>query len=483
MQKIIEIKTEDWTKGISAQKNKSVGGLFSTLSGIDPFYNEGLCVPSLTSTTITPSSTPKFITNFNSAGVAYTYWHSDTEIKQVLKDSPYTQVDKSSEIQFGGFPVIGATTWRGKYVYARAGSDLRLTTIPVASGTNVQIRTGFGSVMDSMPLCVGADDNLYNGDAGTVGVQTSVSGLNSGSFTIGNGFYTRDLINDGQYLVILADNNSSDSTGSTASRMAGNFRCRIFFWDMKKSLADVVYDIDDSYLIAGQQLDGNIYFFGYNGLYVCNSATPPRLIRPFIGYNGLSTAKPKNSYQLVKHKGSLFWVEGFDSIVTNGVINAYGNPTFGGSKIFYQPHLTGNQGDAQTVLQVVGEQFWTGTDTPAIYVNNIGSTNGDGIVSFSKRMSAPYKYDFTKIVLSVPLSSGQSVSLIVTKIDGTIISANETKLYSASNPRQNLIFKITPSSNSQNIFEDIKIYIVTAGASVQRVSVYATPLEDANEII
>lgn len=488
MQKIAEWKNEDWPKGISAQGHLPVGGLFQGLKGIDPFYNQGLAVPSFTPDTITPSSSPKFITNFTTGGVAYAYWHSDTEIKQVLKDSPYTQVDKSSNITFGGLPVVGAIAWADvatgtlKYVYARAGGSLRAVPIPLAAG-DVEIKAGFNSTPDDIPLCIGADGNLYHGDNSRVGIITSGAGTtgNSGIFAIDSGFQVRDLINDGTYLVILADNN----TQTTAGRKVGNYRCRVYFWDMKKSLADYVYEVTDSYLIAGKQLDGNIYFFGYNGFYVCNAGTPPQMVRPFTGFNGLSTAKPTKSSQLVRNKGSLFWIDGLNSNLTNGNIYAYGNPTAGQPKIFYNPHINANESNQQNVLQVVGEQYWVGEASPKIYVQNVGSTNGTGtITTIDKTLSQPHKLDFVKVVLSTPLSSGQTVSCLVLGADGSkTISTSETKSYSASNPRQQLIFKVNPTTNSENRFEDFRVTITSVGATVQRVAVYATPLEDTTEII
>ena len=497
MQKILEFKNEDWSKGISAQGHLPVGGLFQQMKGVDPFYNQGLITPSLTPDTITTTSTPKYLTNFNKSGTAYVYWHSDTEIKEVLKDSPYTQTDRSSRITFGGKPVVGATIWAGangvnNYVYARGnGGSLRACPIPLETGTDVEILSGFNSsAMDDMPFCVGkklAGSNggyLYIGDNSRICQITSTTGTagNTGSgFLIDGEFNTRDLINDGTYLVILADNN----TQATANRPVGNYRCRIYFWDYVKSTADFIYEIDDSYLIAGKQLDGNIYFFGYKGLYVCNAGTPPQLIRPFTGFNGVSSAKPSNSQQLAKNKGSILWVDGLNNVLTNGNVYAYGNPTAGQSKIFYNPHINSNTSNQQNIIQTVGEQLWVGTSEPKIYVQNTGSTNGTStITTIDKTMTQPHRYEYTKVVLSAPLSSGQSVKLTATSSDGSnTISAEETKSYNSSNPKQTLIFKRTNTglSNTKERFEDIRLTITTVGASIQRVTTYATPLDDSSE--
>lgn len=488
MQKIFELKNEDWSKGISAQGNIAIGGLFQVLKGIDPFYNQGLATPSLTAESFTPSATPKFLVNFNTGGSEYVYWIGATSIKQVTRESPYTQTDKTSELTYtGSTEIIGAISWKGKLIYVNKNNDMRSNTIPIAIGTDVQIKGSFNynsSTYDCMPLCVGGDGNLYHGDQSRVGQITSATGTsgNSNYFNVDDGFYVRDLINNGRYLVILADNN----LGNLADRKVGNYRCRVYFWDMIKSTADVIFDVNDSYLIAGKQLDGNIYFFGYNGLYVCNEATSPQMVRPFIGYNGLSRAKPYSSYHLVRSKGSLYWVDGSNNVLYNGVINAYGNPV-PGTKIFYQPHLNDNQGQSNqhTCLAVVGDQFWVGDASPKIYIQNTGSTNGIGsIVTLDKILPQPYRYELTKVVLASPLTSGQSVTFSATGANGSkTISSQETKSYSASNPRQTLIFKLNPSSGTQNIIEDLRVSVTATGASIQRISVYGTPLDDITENI
>jgi len=486
MNKIFEIKGEDFSKGISAQGNIPIGGIFQQFKGIDPFYNQGLAVPSLTPDEITTSTTPKYLTSYNDGGVDYVYWSGGTTIKQILKDSPYTQVDRTSEISPLYSNHCGAIVWRGKYIYALTGNGVRSNSIPLALANDITLINAWQYVTDCIPMTIGADGNLYcAGDGDKVHQVTNESGTsgNSNYLQIDTGFTARDVINNGRYLVILADNNAR----LTADRRVGNYRCRVYFWDMIKTTADVIFDIDDSYLIAGEQLDGNIYFFGYNGLYVCNEMTSPKMVRPFVSYNGLSRAKPLTPYQLVKSKGSIYWIDGSNNTLYNGKVFAYGNPTNGLTKIFYQPHINGNAGqtNAEAVLQVFGEQIWVGTAQPRIWVQNTGSTRSIGIVTtLDKVLPQPYRYELTKVVLASPLSAGQSVTLSATGANGSkTISELETKSYDAANPRQILIFKTKPASGTQNLIEDIRVSVETTGATIQRISVYGTPLDDITEII
>ena len=485
MQKILELKNEDWSKGISAQGNIPIGGLFQRLDGVDPFYNQGMAVPSLTPDEITTSVSPKFFTSYNSGGVDYVYWAGGRTTKQILKDSPYTQVDRSSEIVTIYSDFCGAIVWRGKYIYSTPGNGAHSNSIPLANANDTILINSWQYAIDCTPMTIGADGNLYCGDGDRVHQLTNESGTsgNSNYLQIDTGFTVRDMINNGRYLVVLADNN----VRLTADRRVGNYRCRVYFWDMIKTTSDIIYDLDDSYLSAGEQLDGNIYFFGYNGLYVCNEATSPKMVRPFVSYNGLSRAKPLTPYQLVKSKGSIYWIDGSNNTLYNGYVYAYGNPTNGLTKIFYKPHINSNGGqtNAEYVLQVIGDQFWVGTAQPRIWVQNIGSTRGVATVtSLDKIFPQPYRYELTKVVLSQPLSSGQSVTCEVTGAGGSkTISAQETKSYSASNPRQVLIFKTSPTSLTENRFEDMRVTITSTGATIQRVTVYGTPLDDISEII
>ncbi len=100
-------------------------------------------------------------------------------------------------------------------------------------------------------------------------------------------------------------------------------------------------------------------------------------------------------------------------------------------------------------------------------------------------MKTPYRYDYTKIVLSQPLQSGQTVQVQVLSANGAINLSSETKSYAAANPKQELLFRKLLSGvggTLQDKFEDYSVIVnTTGGAAVARMSVYATPLEDGTE--
>jgi len=490
--KIIEIKGTDFLKGKSAQPNLPIGGLFQSYFSFDPFEQSGVMRPSLSGTPFVPmlSGSPaavKFLSSWTNGTTNYVYGALDGHLLRILKDSPYTVTDVTSEIT-PRTTIRGAIIWNGKYVYAPDGgatSDLRINALPVAAGSDVQIFASWNDVLESRPMVIGADGNLYAGGNPCIYVITSSTGT-AGNFKIDidANFTVRDLINDGRYLVILADNN----TQQLSKLKLGDYRARIYFWDMVKTqssgtkiLPDVVYDlVGENYLIGGKFIDNGIYFFGYNGIYVCNSATSPKMIRPFTGTYALTKGKPFNSYQISASKGSLYWVQGSSDATIQGRIYAYGNPITGQPKIFYEPYPSVSSFDVYSLISI-GEQLWTADAQPGILIHNSGTRGWAEIKTTVQTMNRPHRYDYTKVVLTAPLVATQSVQVQIFNGNGTSLS-DETINFSAAGSKQTLIFRRVPGTNSPDKFEEIYTDVIANnGAAIQRVSVYATPLEDGGQ--
>ncbi len=493
--KILEYKNQDWLKGQSAHPSIPVGGLFQIFSGCNPFESGGTALPSLTPDNKTLATTPKTLVSFNNGGTKYIYAHTNTKLYQVLQDSPYTVTDVTAQIyQHSGTPGthLGAIVYKGKYVYghiASGGGTLGVyaNTFPVASGNDTTIVSSLQSAnMDVMRFCPGADGNLWFTQGGiALGEITSVTGTtgNGSLFYIDDGFFIRDLINDGTRLVIFADNNVE----TTTSRVTGSYKCKIYFWDMVQTDAnsrivpDAMWEYSDSYVIGGKATDKGIEFFGYNGLYVTNVATEPKMIRPFPSTLSLM-GRPTNPYQIAFSNGSLYWVDGFSSSRTD--VYAYGNPTYGEPKIFYRPYSNGNV-VTNTCISLIANEVVVGSDAPDLSFHNVSATRGTlQITSLDTVMPAPHKYDATKVVLKQPLASGQSVQVVVTSQNGANIVSSETKSYSAAKPKQTLLFRRAPSSTNQvEMFEDLAVSVSSTGAAIQRISTYATPQEDLTELL
>ncbi len=489
--KIIEIKDSDWLKGMSAHPSVAVGGLFQTFQGSNPFEVGGIAKPTLTggSATTNLATIPRILTGWQASGTSYVYAHSHTKLYQALIDSPYTVTDVTNQIyqSISGNPnnTSGAKLWKGGYVYAfltdTPGGYIKWNgPLPVGSGHDTTIFQNFQGQLDYIPLEVGADGNLYFGDAGRFGVCTSNTGTagNTNDKYIDTDFVVRDLINDGRYLVVLADNNANNTT----SRLLGAYTCRIYFWDMVQTdgsgriVPDAVWSFKDSYIIGGKLVGNEIRFLTSTGLYVTNIATPPQMVRK------LSTTlygRPVNPTQVKAASNIFYWADGGSSI---SYVNAYGNEIAGQPKIFYQPY---NYANSATAIETAGDTFVISTNEPRLYFLNNGTTRGGVIVTtINYQMVQPYNYSHTKVVLQSPLASGQSVTVTAKCQNNSTQISTETISYSAANAKQQLLFRRTPTANQPNRFEDLTLTITTtAGVALQRVSVYADPLDDADSSI
>jgi len=499
MNKILEIKDSDFLKGESISTDSPYGGLFDRLENCDPFETPGLALPGLSPNNQTLATTPQFLTSFNSSGTNYIYAHSNTKLYQVLQDSPYTVVDKTSEIYqhlaIGTAAVtVGRVIWKGKYVYITITSStngyISANSLPVASGNDVLLKNGLGTATATyLPMEVGADGNCYFAYGQlTIGELTSATGTsgNSNLFYIDEGYYIRELINDGRYLVILADNN----TENMADRKTGSYKCKVYFWDMVQTDAsgrittDQTFDLNDSWITGGRYLDGGIYFFGNNGLYVCNSATPPRLIRPYATTSGFQS-KPLNASQVVATKGRIWWIDGTSTSKYD--VLAYGNPITGQQKILARPFTRPIVAYLMTCLLISGDTVVMGTNQSGLYFFT-GTTRGELVLTtINYNLPSPFTFDLVKITLSKPLAQANDFLQCVVISNDNQISA-ETKSYNSANPnKQTFIFKrVATSPNQPSVIENYRLTINLSShndAAIQRIAVYASPLNDINEIV
>lgn len=475
MRKILELKRDDWLKGYSQQGGIPMGGIFEYATNFNPFERMGFLQPSLSPAELTaPADAVKVLNSFNNSSTGYFYAHTDTKLYQYLSASPYTQVDKSAEINVTN-TIGGAIIWGNKYIYAQSGIlgfiSVYSNSLPVASANNVEIMANASSsLVDVRHMCVGADKNLYIGGYEEVGKITNPAGTSGNTynfFAIDAGFTVRALINDGRNLIILADNNAI----TTTSRVVGAYRCRVYVWDMGKVTADAIYDIEDSYLIGGAFLDGAVYIFGYNGVYVCNEATPPRMIFSFRDNTTISR-RPSSPYQITKDSQSIYWADsGSVGVEIFGIRNG----------VFFQPYVTHNTSAYHTAIMAIDNKIIAGISTPKLYIHNTGSTRGQSqILTASEVLTSPHSYDFTKVVLRSPMSSGQSVDVRIYSASSSVaISDVVTRSYATDGAKTVLTFRANPASSTPRTFEDVGLYVAPTGCVVERVAVYATPLEDS----
>jgi len=332
-QKIFEISGEDWTKGLSFKSDFPVGGVYSVASKFDPFDNYGYFHTSLDYAIVsTTTDTPICITSWNNSGTAKLYVHTATKLYEVLDGSPYTQSDKSAEIDVSP-DFRGAIIYKNKYVYSQT-TELRANALPVALASDIQILSGYASSEHYHPMCIAPNKKLYIADGNQLNEVTSVAGTTgntAGKYLLEDNLIVRDLLNDGNYLVVIADSNSSHT--ATATGVRGKYRSVILFYDVNsgRPTADVIYEFSDSWLTSVKQLDGALYIFGKDNLYICNAATPPKAIFSFDGDSTITEA-PRTPFEVIVKGNSILW-----SGQNNGVIWAYGS-LVSGQKRFFTNH-------------------------------------------------------------------------------------------------------------------------------------------------
>ena len=478
--KIFELKGEDFPKGLSYSSNFPLGGLYSSASNFDPFEDYGYYVPSL-DTVVTDSTktfTPTVLTSFNSSGTAYIYCHTPTKLFQVLDASPYTTTDVTSEISVVN-PVAGAGIFKGRYIYVdAAAANVYSNTIPVALGSNVAILTSGATTEHYRTMCVAPDKNLYICDGSQIDQITNVTGTSSntqGYYALESGMLSRDVVNDGHYLVVVADNNGSHKISSNGT--TGNYRCQVLFYDVNngRSTADYIYEFTDSYVTSVKLLDGAIYIFGKDNLWVCNSQTPPKAIFSFKG-NSTITEPPERPFQVTVKGNSIHWV------AESNYTYAFGSLNSGMKKVFYSPYYTASN---QYCITNNGSNFYIGCDgsNQMLRVTGTGSTRSLGTFATARQfLPQPFKFAYAKVVMKAKLSSGGSVYLGMTTLDGNITFAT-TKVYSTIGAKQAIRFDIVNDTVSS--VQEFNDFVLTVGSNqaIARVEVYAYPIDNYGQTV
>lgn len=475
---IFELTGKDFLTGYSIQAGQPENGIFQNALGFDPFNKRGYLVPSLQPSALSdPTGAVKCINSWFESTTGYVLVQTASNLYRYAVDSPYGQTSYTSKMTITS-PIAGAIVWADPssgtlyYIYAQWSSDVKVFSNNLAaSPTETQIMTNspITSNNDIRPFCIGSDNNLYIGHTGYIGRITNptTNDNDHSHFALDYGFTPRWIVSDGYYLVIMADNNHV----TTTSRTVGNYKCKIYFWDKYKATADVIHTFSDSYIIGGAFLNDKVYVFGYNGIYVCNIVTSPKMIWDFRG-NSTITNRPISPYQIVGGSDRIYWGDGNTS--TGSDIFAIKDTTL------YSPYITHSTTAGHAALELVGTSLFAATSTPKLYVHNVGSTAGNLTAQTATiRLDQPHTLDYVKVVLKSPMSSGQAVAVNMWDSNASVIMDTNTRSFSTNGAKKTLIFKATPSSNSKKRFNDFYLQVnPQSGVAIERVSVYATPMDD-----
>jgi len=493
-QKIFEIKGSDWMKGLSIQNDIALGGLFRNANNFDPFDTMGYFKATPTPLTIdntTISEPVSHLTSFGDGGEGYVFglgYGSGIKTKTLfrIKISDNTVTDYSDKIDQNGasqFTHNGIAVYKGRLVYEQGGSlRSNLLTPTVAEDRSILVSALTGSSLRPEILREGADGKLYFTNSNGLGVINVVATTNDAS-NVNNAFVitdtnmlSKDICSDGVYTIFIADDNTYKVTTATS-------KCRIFFWDSAndKVNADIIYDIPDSYLIACRYVDGKVIVLGASGIWVCNSATPPKLVYP------LSTSElPISASAVTTKENTIFWGQsGLGS-----KIFAYGAKV--GKPILYTPYYSSGGVELNIALVSSGTSFISATDGDVYELNSGTDLSNTTISPTTTVLPQPYSLSYVKVVLKSPLTTNQGLQLSVSNGAGQPISDTDTKLFSTVGAKQTLIFTPKASSSTAGLkqFEDFYInltsYLNTGTGTtptIQRVAVYGIPIEDNGQQI
>ncbi len=476
-QKILEIKGDAWMKGLSLQTGLAVGGLFQTSLGFNPFEKLGNMQPSLAALQVTGFSVPiNRLTSVNVSGTPYVYAQGAGKVYSILAVAPFTVTDITAQITTsdGTSNVLGdACIWRGLYIYSY-NAKVFSNSIPLVLGSEVLILNSFTQASDiEHVLAVGPDGNLYVGNHNRVNGCTLEASINTPTvFALENGMNVRKILSDGTHLVILCDNNAN----ARANRVNGTYKCQVYFWDMVKGQADVIWNIEDGYVVGGGFLDGAVYVKTNTGVYVCNFATSPKQIFSFLGNSPLTNIGTSDS-QVMTSKTTLYFGEGQAS---GQKLNAYGSPLSSIKKIFHSPYIVHGQTYAQTAICKVGDYIFVATDNNDLYVLNQGTTRDTSTIQTAPiALEEPFTLSYIKVTLQAPLTSGQSVTGTAYTANGVLLSQATPQSYISAEPQRKLIFPVLGGAGLPTVFEDISLYIKSiGGAAIERVSVWGEPAGD-----
>lgn len=480
--KIFELKGEDWAKGLSYFTDYPFGGLFSEVGNFDPFLDYGYLSPSLGGITTddTKTSTPKFITSFSESATAKLYVHTDDKLYEVLDGSPYTTTDVTSEISVVN-PVAGAGIFKGRYIYVdAAAANVYSNTIPVALGSNVAILTSGATTEHYRTMCVAPDKNLYICDGSQIHQITNVTGTSSntqGYYALESGMLSRDVVNDGHYLVVVADNNGSHKISSNGT--TGNYRCQVLFYDVNngRSTADYIYEFTDSYVSSVKVLDGAVYIFGKDNLWICNSQTAPKSIFNFQAGSTI-TEPPRYFFQVHQRNNVIYWCGS-----TNQKILAFGSKVSGAKKVFFQPFSNSAN---PTCISTSGNNVYigsNGTNAMLRVFNSSQTKQSFSLTSCYLPLSQPFKFAFAKVVMKNKLSSGKSVTFAMNSLIGKITNSS-TKAFSQIGAKQSILFTPQSDSGSPSVanFQEFN-FNLSSNETISKLEIWAYPIDNYDQTL
>lgn len=469
--KIFEIKGEDWMKGFAYQNTLAYGGLFRQAANFDPFKRMGAMSPTavpVQDTGVPVAKTVRYIASGQSGGTNYLYSYADDGSASYLYRTNATSGVTSDESS----SITSTTNARGAMVYGGYLLYARTTTIRsclINLSTNVEILTGLTDA--EHPFTIGADLNIYfpNGNSiGKINYSTGLAATTGNStavFSLEASMTIRHLVNDGRYLVIMADNGGTSSSGKV--------NCVVAYWDMTSSTLTQRFDFLGNGLTGGVLMDSTVYVFGKDFLYVTNVGTSPKVIYNFLGSFTNISLYPTSPAQISQQGNSIFWG------TSSGAIYAYGSYVSGTKKIFYHPYTL--EAACSAFIQTGVIPYGATTGSKLYGIGFAPATNQSVTLSSSLALlPQPYRFEWAKITTRAALASGDTMTFSINPSVGYIV-ANDTFTFAADGAKRTKVFKATGGGVLN--FDEFYFTLSSCNVVIEKLEIWGTPIDPQQQII
>lgn len=466
IEKILEIRGDDWMKGMSYQTTLQYGGIFSQAANFDPFKRIGIMSPTVVPAAVGAAQitkTIKYIAPAQVSGTNFIFsWADNGSSPSLYKTNLQSGVttDESSNVTVTSSSARGITAFGGYIIYAR-NTEIRSVTTALTGDTQI-LTTNVTSV--EHPFTIGADKNLYFANGNYVGKINGETGLAATTgndaqyFKLPEGMMIRDMVNDGRYLCIIAD----DAGTSTA----GKVNCMVGYWDYSSDDFTTRYDFLANGVTAAALLDGAIYVLGKDYMYITSVNTEPRSIFSFLGTTSSINSAPNGRSSVSVQGNSMYWASG-------AKIYAYGSLVSGTKKFFYQPYTFDNTVTAFIQTGVV--PFGATTNDELFAVGLAPATAATAsLLTSNIILPRPYKLEYARVTMLTDLASGESVSFYMQNRSGAgSITGTSTFSFANEGAKQTHIFRTESNTQGFQFFDEFKIGI-DSNAPIEKIEIFGS---------
>ena len=460
-------------KGLSYQTTMQYGGLFSRAGNFDPFKRTGSMSPTPVPAEVGAAQISKVIRYIAPGQVSGTNfmfgWADDGSDPALYKTNSQTgaTTDESANVTTTSSKARGAIVYGGYLLYAR-NTEIRSVLVGMTGDTQI-LTTNVTSA--EHPFTIGADLNIYFPNGNYVGKIDHTTGLaattgnDAQAFAMEPDMNIRHLVNDGRYLVIIADN-AGQSTD-------GNVNCVVAYWDMSSTTLVQRFDFQDSGLTAGVLTGNGILVFGKDYLYITSVSTFPRSIMPFIG-SFATTAAPTSPAQVSKQGDMVYWASGIK-------VYGYGNIVSGAPKIFFQPYTFNAPVAAFIQTGIIPYGSTTGSDFFGVGISP--ATNQTATIATSQiTLPVPFKFEWARITMRSKLSSGVTVGFTLNCQGGAgAITGESTFSFAAHGAKQTHVFRPSGGGATTDFFDEFSMTL-SSNETVEKIEIWGTRGDDQQEI-